>query len=65
METEIKDVRRDLESLKKIVNEMKERMIDADSIMAEEDYDAILAAREEKKSNKLTGFDDLKKELKL
>jgi len=40
-------------------------MIDADSIMAEEDYDAILAAREEKKSNKLTGFDDLKKELKL
>ena len=65
METELNVVKRDLESLKKIVNEMKERMIDADSIMAEEDYDAILAAREEKKSNKLTGFDDLKKELKL
>ena len=65
METELNVVKRDLESPKKIVNEMKERMIDADSIMAEEDYDAILAAREEKKSNKLTGFDDLKKELKL
>ena len=65
METEIKDVRRDLESLKKIVNEMKERMIDVDSIMTEEDYNAILVAREEKRRNELTSFDDLKKELRL
>ncbi|MBI4116805.1 hypothetical protein HY449_03620 [Candidatus Pacearchaeota archaeon] len=65
METEIKDVKRDLESLKKIVSEMRERMIDEDSIMTEEDYDALLAAREEKKRNELTSFDDLKKELKL
>ena len=65
METEIKDVRRDLESLKKIVNEMRERMIDVDSIMTEEDYNAILVAREEKRRNELTSFDDLKKELRL
>ena len=40
-------------------------MIDIDTIMTEEDYEAILAAREEKQGGELISLDDLKKELNL
>ena len=47
------------------IEEIKKHMVDSDSIMTEEDYEALLAYREEKKAGKLITHDQLKKELGL
>ncbi len=44
---------------------IKEHMVDADSILSEEDYKAILDSRLEKKRGKLISLGDLKKEIGL
>lgn len=54
-----------LDTIEKEVKEIKNNMVDADSIMTEEDYESLLAYREEKKTGKLTTHDQLKKELGL
>ncbi len=54
-----------LDTIEKEVKEIKNNMVDVDSIMTEEDYEALLTYREEKKTGKLTTHDQLKKELGL
>ena len=54
-----------LDKIEKEVKQIKNHMIDVDSIMTEEDYEALLAYREEKKAGKLITHDELKKELGL
>ena len=54
-----------LDKIEKEVKQIKNHMIDVDSIMTEEDYEALLAYREEKKAGKLITHDQLKKELGL
>ena len=55
-----------LEKLTKIEKEVeviREHMVDADSIMTEDDYHALLAYRKEKESGALTPHAQMKKEL--
>ncbi|MBL7160433.1 MAG: hypothetical protein ISS93_01110 [Candidatus Aenigmarchaeota archaeon] len=55
-----------MEKINKIeqeVMEIKAHMADVDSIMTEEDYEALLAYREEKAAGKLTSRVDIVKEL--
>ena len=54
-----------LDKIEKEVKQIKNHMVDVDSIMTEEDYEALLAYREEKKAGKLITHDELKKELGL
>ncbi len=63
MEVGISDIKKDLDFLKKIVLEMRAKMIDPDSIMDEDDFAALATAREEKINRKLVSFEDLKKDL--
>ena len=52
-----------LNKLEQEVKEIKEQLIDPDSIMTEEDYEALLDYREQKKTGKLINHEQLKKEL--
>ena len=55
-----------MEKLHKIEEEVKEikaHMADVDSIMTEEDYEALLSYRNEKSGGKLTSHADLLEEL--
>lgn len=52
-----------LEKIEKDVAEIKKHMVDADSIMTEEDYEALLEFRKEKASGKLISHEQLKREL--
>ena len=52
-----------LDKIEKEVHEIKEHMVDIDSIMTEDDYEALLAYRKEKTSGKLVSHEQLKKEL--
>lgn len=54
-----------LEKIEKDIVDIKDHMVDVDSIMTEEDYDALLDYRKEKSSRKLISHKDLKKELEL
>ncbi len=54
-----------LDKIERDVDEIKKHMIDADSIMTEEDYEALLAYRKEKAEGRLTSHRQLKKELGL
>lgn len=54
-----------LEEIKSELDYIKEHMVDMDSIMTEEDYEALQAYREEKKTGKLISHEQLKKELGL
>ena len=47
------------------IEEIKKHMVDSDSIMTEEDYEALLAYRSEKKSRKLVSHQKLKQQLGL
>lgn len=47
--------------IEKEVKEIKTHMADIDSIMTEEDYEALLAYRKEKETGKLTSHSDLLK----
>ncbi|MBI2971413.1 MAG: hypothetical protein HYY37_03290 [Candidatus Aenigmarchaeota archaeon] len=66
METEILNkIQEDLEFLKKEVVEIKEHMVDIDSIMTEDDYKALLNYEKEKSRGRLKSHEKLKKELGL
>jgi len=54
-----------LDRIEKEIHDIKEHMVDIDSIMTEEDYEALLAYRKEKASGKLVSQEQLKKELGL
>ena len=66
METELLNkIHKDLEFVKKEVIEIKQHMVDIDSIMTEDDYKALQDYREEKSKGKLISHEQLKKELGL
>ena len=54
-----------LDKIEQELGEIKEHMVDVDSIMTEEDYEALLAYRKEKSARTLTSHENLKKELEL
>jgi len=58
-------IHKDLEFIKSELVGIKERMKDADSIMTEDDYEALQVYNLEKSEGKLTAHEDLKKELGL
>ncbi len=53
----------ELKALRQDVEYLKVHMADADSIMTEDDYEALQQYRKEKKSGKLVSHAALKKEL--
>jgi hypothetical protein len=56
---------KDLEIVKKELREIKKHMEDIDSIMTEDDYEALQGYNTEKSEGKLTSHDELKRELGL
>jgi len=52
-----------LEKIEKDIVEIKEHMVDADSIMTEDDYKALLEYRKEKAAGRLISHERLKQEL--
>lgn len=58
-------IHRDIESVKKAVAEIREHMVDVDSIMTEDDYRALEEYKREKSGGNLTSHEGLKKELGL
>ncbi len=54
-----------LDKIEKELETIKERMVDVDSIMTEEDYKALLDYRNEKSTGKLISHEQLKKKLGL
>ena len=54
-----------LDKIEKEVRDIKKHMVDIDSIMTEEDYEALLAYRKEKTESRLISHKQLKKELGL
>ncbi len=52
-----------LEKIEKGVENIKEHMVDVDSIMTEEDYADLVEYRKEKGTGKLISHEQLKKEL--
>ena len=66
METDLLNkIQKDLEFVKKEVIEIKEHMVDVDTILTEDDFKALQDYKKEKSEGKLTSHDDLKKELGL
>ena len=55
----------ELDKIKDDLKQIKEHMVDIDSIMTEEDYKILLDYRQEKKLGKLISHETLRKELKL
>ena len=55
----------ELDKIKDDLKQIKEHMVDIDSIMTEEDYEILLDYRKEKKLGKLISHETLRKELKL
>jgi hypothetical protein len=49
--------------IEKEIEDIKKHMVDADSIMTEEDYEFLLAYRKEKTGHSLTSHDEMKKKL--
>lgn len=54
-----------LEKIEKQVETITEHMVDIDGIMTEEDYQALLEYRKEKRSGKLISHEQVKRELGL
>ena len=54
-----------LGDIEKEIEEIKKHMVDIDSIMTEEDYEALLAYRKEKEQGTLISHSKLKKKLGL
>lgn len=66
MEAELlSKIEKDLEFVKKEIIEIKEHMVDIDSIMTEDDYRALQDYAKEKSEGKLKSHEELKKELGL
>ena len=53
----------ELKEIKKDLDFIKEHMVDIDSVMTEEDYEALIEYRKEKKAGKLTSHEQLKEEI--
>ena len=60
-----KQILEKLEKIERNVEDIKKHMVDVDSIMTEDDYEALVEYRKEKSQNKLTSHEQLKKELEL
>lgn len=54
-----------LKKLEQDVAALKKKKVDKDSVMTEEDYQALLAFRKEKTKGTLTSHEELQKELEL
>jgi hypothetical protein len=54
---------KELKSIKKDLEFIKEHMVDKDSIMTEDDYATLQEYREQKKKRTLTSHEELVKEL--
>jgi len=65
MTSEMKLVLNKLDTIKLELDFIKKNMIDADSILTEEDYQSLVEYRKEKSVGKLISHEQLKKELKL
>lgn len=65
MVTATQQIMAKLNRIEKEVGEIRENMVDADTIMTEEDYEALLSYRKEKVSGKLVSHENLKKQLGL
>ena len=59
----LESINRALLRMRKDIMDIKARMVDADSILTEEDYKALIAYEKEKKAGKLVSHKKLKKEL--
>jgi len=59
----LETIHKDLEFVKKELMEIKKRMENTDSIMTEDDYEALQEYNLEKSEGKLTAHEELKKEL--
>lgn len=65
MTNEMKLVLDKLDTIKVELDFIKKNMIDMDSILTEEDYQALIEYRKEKLTGKLISHEQLKKELRL
>jgi len=65
MANEMKLVLNKLDTIKVELDFIKRNMVDIDSILTEEDYQALMEYRKEKSSGKLISHEQLKKELGL
>ena len=54
-----------LEKIEKEIVQLKKTKVDADSVMTEDDYAALLGYRKEKAQRKLVSHEKIKKELGL
>lgn len=61
----LETIHKDLEFVKRELMEIKKRMENTDSIMTEDDYEALQEYNLEKSEGKLTAHEELKKELGL
>jgi len=59
----LETIHKDLEFVKRELMEIKKRMKNTDSIMTEDDYEALQEYNLEKSEGKLTAHEELKKEL--
>ena len=60
-----KKIEDDLRAIRADLDYIKENMVNKDSIMTEEDYEALLAYRKDKTSGSLIDQEELEKELGL
>jgi len=63
MTNENKQIINELKNIKIDINFIKQHMIDVDSIMTKEDYEALKEYEKEKREGKLISHEELKKEL--
>jgi len=64
METQ-SNVERRLEKVERAIIEIQNKIIDTDSIMTEEDFEALISYRKEKDSGRLVSQEEVIKELGL
>ena len=60
-----KQILEELKTIKVDLDYIKGHLMDPDIVMTEEDYEALLVYRNEKKTGKLVSHNTLKKELEL
>ncbi len=60
-----KQIMDELKSIKGELKFIKTHMVDVDSIMIKDDYEALEEYKKEKRARKLISHEELKKELKL
>lgn len=65
MVTDAQKIIEKLDLIKEEIDYIKERIVDADTILDEDDKKALQDAREEYKLGKTISLEDLKKELKI